>query len=149
MGKITLVAFGLFFSFVFALNAKAMDYGIIYQDAAISNAVISPVKGDPDGKAILRFNLKNTAVDQLIIMGVTGSLHDGSKIMARMAPQKFVELDSLSLLSEEALNMKEAHIYIELENMKLPTGKSNLVDLSLILTTGEMPFKARLVNITN
>ena len=149
MGRFTLAFLGLLLSFVIATNVWAADFGTVYQDAKIQNAVIAPLPDTGSGKMVLRFNLTNTAVDKLTITGVSGDLHDASHIMAELGPDKFVELDSLSILSEEQLDMTSAGIHIELDNLRLPSGPDRTITLNLVLLNGEMPFKARLIDATH
>ncbi|MEP3245260.1 MAG: hypothetical protein ABJN40_13950 [Sneathiella sp.] len=149
MGKFTLAFFGFIVSFAIATNVWSADFGAVYQDAKIENAVISHMKDETGSKAVLRFTLTNTAFDKLTITGVSSDRHGISHIMAEISPNKFVELDSLSILSEEHLNMADAKIYIELENLDLPGGTDRSIRLNLVLLNGEMPFRARLIDPTH
>lgn len=149
MGKFTLAFLGFLISFVIATNVWSKDFGIAYQGAEIEDAVVvvSTVNGKPTAR--LQMTLTNTAVDKITIVGVRSTLHEGSKIFAQISPEKVTRIDTVSILSEEKLSMKEAGIYIQLDNMENPIPLSEQREFKLILVNGEMPFKAHITTPTH
>jgi len=149
MGKFTLAFLGFLISFVVATNVWSKDFGIAYQGAEIEEAVVvvSTVNGKPSAR--LQMTLTNTAIDKITIVGVRSSLHKGSKIFAQISPEKVTRIETVSVLSEEKLSMKEAGIFIQLDNLENPVPLSDKTEFRLILVNGEMPFKAHITTPTH
>ena len=142
MGKFLTLFFGLFVSTFMSLPAKAMDYGTVFQEAEILEAIMSPA--NKDGISTLKLRFTNLALNNLTIVGVKSAHHSGSEIVAELDTEKFVTLDSLSVPAEETLDMEEAGISVHLLNMKTPYTHDGMIKLKLILTQGELPFKAHI-----
>lgn len=140
MGKSLKILVSFLALLAFATPGLAKDFTAVYQDAEIENATVSSVT--KKGVRTLQLKLTNTAVGNLTILGVKGASHKTSKIIAQLSAEKYVELDSLAILSEETLDMEGAGIFIQLHDIKAPIKSGSMIDLKLVLLNGEMPFQA-------
>lgn len=142
MGKTLCLLLSLILASVIAMPVKAMDFGTVFQEAEIGQAILSPT--NEKGVSILQLRLTNLALGNLTIIGVKSAHHDNSKIVAELEPEKFVTLETLSIPAEETLDMMEAGIFVHLLNMKAPVNADGMVELRLVLTQGELPFMAHI-----
>ncbi len=143
MGKTLYILVSLLISAVFTAPAWSMDYGAVYQSAEIVEATLSP-PGE-DGTSTLRFKVTNLTVRNLVILGVKSSGTSKSRIMVELEPEKFIALDSLSIESEEILDMNDAGIFVELGKLHVTPKLGDMVPLKLILMQGELPFTAHVI----
>jgi len=143
MGKSLRFLISLLAIITLATPVVAMDFSAVYQDAEIERAVVSAEV--TKGVRTLQLTLTNTTVGNLTILGVKGPNHKKSKIIAQLGPAKYVALETLPILSEETLDMKDAGIFIQLQGMEAPLKKGSIIELDLILLNGKMPFRAHVV----
>jgi len=144
MGKSLRLLICLLTAISFATPVVATDFVAVYQDAEIEKATVSAEVNK--GARTLQLTLTNTAVGSLTIIGVKGASHKNSKIVAQLGPAKYVELESLPILSEETLDMEDAGIFIQLHDMEAPLKSGTVIELDLILLNGEMPFRAHVLS---
>ncbi|MEH6405524.1 MAG: hypothetical protein V7750_19290 [Sneathiella sp.] len=143
MGKSLRLLISFLTVITLATPAFAKDFIAVYQDAEIAKAVVSA--GANKNVGTLQLKLTNTAVGSLTIIGVKGASHKNSKIVAQLGPAKYVELESLPILSEETLDMEDAGIFIQLHDMEASLKNGSVIELDLILLNGEMPFRAHVI----
>ncbi|MBL4907880.1 MAG: hypothetical protein JKX94_10545 [Sneathiella sp.] len=142
MGKTLTFMLSLLFAALIIAPVNAQDFGRVFQEAQIENATLSPA--NEKGISTLRLRLTNLAIGNLIIIGVKGSSHTNSRIMAEFEPDKYVKLDSLSIEAEETLDMADAKIFVQLLDMNIPVKSGDRMELKLVLANGELPFTARI-----
>jgi copper(I)-binding protein len=125
---------------VFGPNIFADDTNANFQSAKIEDAVLTLSSKGYYGD--LRFHIFNNSLDKLTILEVTGAGNERSTIMARLDNVNYADLGSITLLSEESLDLTTSHIFIRLFDIEEPLKAGQTVKLRLILSTGEIPFSA-------
>jgi hypothetical protein len=111
-----------------------------FQPAEIHDAVLTISNQGTSGD--LRFRIVNNSPGKLTILGVTNTDNAQSRIMGRVDDKNYAELGSITLLREEDLDLTTTHVFVRLSNFKEPLEVGKIIDLSLVLSNGELPFSA-------
>ena len=130
----------LIFFWAFGSNVLADDTNAIFQSAEIENAVLT--LSDHGNYGDLQFRILNKSFNKLTILGVTGIGNEQSAIMARLDDINYANLGSITLLSEENLDLTTSHMFIRLSNIEESLKAGQSIKLKLILSNGELPFSA-------
>ncbi|WP_340151727.1 hypothetical protein [uncultured Sneathiella sp.] len=140
MHKLYIRSIILVFILALGSNALADDTSANFQSAEIENAVLT--LSDDGAYGDLRLRIVNNCSDKLTILGVMGAGNGQSFIMARLDDINYANLGSITLLSEESLDLTTSHMFIRLSDFEEPLKVSQNIDLRLILSNGELPFSA-------
>lgn len=130
----------LMVSMMLQTPAIADNTDAYFQPVEIHDAVVTI--SDQVTSGYLRFRIVNSSPGKLTIVGVTNTDKVQSKIMGRIDNNNYAELGSITLLREENLDLTTTHIFVRLSNFKVPLKAGEIVDLRLVLSTGELPFSA-------
>lgn len=130
----------LMVSMMLQTPAIADNTDAYFQPVEIHDAVVTISDRVTSGD--LRFRIVNSSPGKLTIVGVTNTDKVQSKIMGRIDNNNYAELGSITLLREENLDLTTTHIFVRLSNFKVPLKAGEIVDLRLVLSTGELPFSA-------
>lgn len=144
MKKLTSLILSFFLLTVSATGALADDTDTLYQSAEIERAFL--VLSDDKGTAEIRFKITNQSSGRLTIIGVAGPHQIQSRILAQLDNQRFAELRSISLEPEETLDLTTSHMSIRLSGLPNSFQNPEKIDLRIILSEGELPFTAHIVN---
>ena len=128
--------------FVALLSAPvwASNNSVTYQSVDVQEATLTPSK---DGlTAILRFKFRNETPETIVLLGAIAPSFGTSEILVKLSDQKTQKLASLSIPSEELLDLTTNHIFIKLSGGKLLDRSQREITLRLALTSGELPFVA-------
>lgn len=140
MHKLYIRSIILVFILALGSNALADDTSANFQSAEIENAVLT--LSDDGAYGDLRLRIVNNSSDKLTILGVMGAGNGQSFIMARLDDINYANLGSITLLSEESLDLTTSHMFIRLSDFEESLKVSQNIDLRLILSNGELPFSA-------
>ncbi len=142
MCKLCIHSIFLIFFLVFTPNVFADDTAANFQSAEIEDAVLT--LSDNGDYGDLRFRILNKGFDKITILGVAGIGNEQSTIMARLDDANYADLGSITLLSEENLDMTTSHMFIRLSNIRESLKAGQSIILRLILSNGELPFSAHI-----
>lgn len=142
MRKLCIRSIILFLSLAFGSNVFADDTNANFQSAEIEDAVLT-LSGD-GAYGDLRLRIVNNSSGKLTVLGVTGPGNGQSFIMARLDDVNYADLGSITLLSEESLDLTTSHMFIRLSNIAEPLKAGRTIELRLILSNGELPFSAHI-----
>ena len=144
MKKLISLTLSFFLLTVSATGALADDTDALYQSAEIEEAFL--ILSDDKGTAVLRFKITNQTLSNLTILGVNGPGNVKSQILVKVDDTKYVELGSISIASEESLDLTSSHMSIRLLELPDSFQKTGKIDLNIILSEGKLPFTAHIVN---
>lgn len=123
------------FGVVYASNNNATFQSVDIQRATLTLA-------DDGMTAILRFSIRNETPDTLTFLGVRSSVFEQSEILVKLEASKTLKLSSLSIASEEMLDLTTNHIFVKLKSMKPLYKMPDEIEMLLLLVDGELPFLA-------
>ncbi|GLQ07448.1 copper chaperone PCu(A)C [Sneathiella chinensis] len=123
-----------------SLSTAMADDIVVFQSAAIEDAYLTPA--GTGGTSTLRMRITNEGFDNMTVLGVGGKSFQRSRIIAKLGDLEYAELDSISIPREESLDMTSMHLFVQLNNMDKPVKTGDVVNLTLVLPYGELPFQA-------
>ena len=140
MPRIHIISLLLSLFLMYQAPAFADNTDAYFQPAEIHDAVLTISNQGTSGD--LRFRIVNNSPGKLTILGVTNTDNAQSRIMGRVDDKNYAELGSITLLREEDLDLTTTHVFVRLSNFKEPLEVGKIIDLSLVLSNGELPFSA-------
>ena len=140
MPRIHIISLLLSLFLMYQAPAFADNTDAYFQPAEIHDAVLTISNQGTSGD--LRFRIVNNSPGKLTILDVTNTDNAQSRIMGRVDDKNYAELGSITLLREEDLDLTTTHVFVRLSNFKEPLEVGKIIDLSLVLSNGELPFSA-------
>ena len=110
-------------------------YGLVIDSVRVDSAPTG-------GATILRVRIVNDAAEPLILLGAEAQSVGASRILARTQHAGRAVLDSITIPSEEMLDLGSNHLLIELSNLKRPFRKGETISLALSFLRGTVPIEA-------
>ncbi len=133
----------LVFLFLFQFPALAFaDDPSVYQTVEIEHAVIMPSKSSD--KSLLKLFVRNVSSGNVTILGISSPSKAGATILVKVDENKYSELSSLTLTTEEGGDFTSSHMVFRLEDSFNSLKANKKLQLKLILSNGEIPFTAHI-----
>ena len=110
-------------------------YGLVIASVRVESAPAG-------GATILRARIVNDAAEPLILLGAEAKSVGTSRILARTRHAGRAVLDSITISSEEMLDLGSNHLLIELSDLKRPFRNGETVSLALSFLRGTVPIEA-------
>lgn len=103
--------------------------GVLVEGAVMSAA-------EAGGASELRFRLDNASGRTLTLTGAGSPLAESGALVMRMPEDGPTEIDGLTVLDQEVLDLLSSHVWIELRGLEQAVQPGDTVDVELLFDTG-------------
>jgi len=127
---------------IFFLNstASADEVTETYDGIIVEQAFVQTNLGIPNSQ--LRLKISNLTSGDLTLTSISTEWFEEAKILVRMPGKGLIEVDTLSILQEETLELDTSHLVIELRNLKRAIKKGDKIEFELFFANQTVPVLA-------
>lgn len=131
-----ILSFAFYGGFVMAAPfiASADQTKEILDGVAVEDAVATAAPSG--GVSEVRFRLDNASGRTLRLRGVKSKLAGSAALVMRMPETGPTDVESLTVLDQETLDLRSSHIWIELRDLTLPLDANDVVGFELVFDKG-------------
>jgi len=115
--------------------------GIVVEQAFVQTDQATPYP-------LLSLNISNFSSNDLTLMGISTEWFETTNLLIRMPNKGLVEVDTLSILQEETLNLDTSHIVIELRKLTRAIKEADKIEFKLLFANRTIPVLAD-IHISN
>lgn len=109
--------------------------GILVEDAYVQTDFREPI-------AVLKLKISNFSSSDTTLLGVKTKNFSNARLLMNGSDQEVVEVDSLTILQEETLNLDTSHIWVELSGLRQAIKIGEKIEFDLLFSTGEVSASA-------
>lgn len=120
-----------------ATHAAASSGGaLLTSSAAVDDVRLASA---PAGKSSeLRFRLRNHSGAPLTLLGADSTLAGATRLLARVSSSEWVEMESITIPVESALDLASSHLRIVFENVRATLAPDSVVPVALRFVQGTL-----------